>query len=203
MTESQPNTELPTPKEFFTYAIELASLTKDSLIDSQGVRESVRNTLTKFDTANTAIVDRIKEVEESYTPAVVENATIASKAVLSNLKDQCNTLLERLTYRADRVAKGLLLKTAIYTLAVAVGLCLLAWLAMQAIPTLTDIADRRATIQTLQEQIGPLRQQLELKGRLVFSGGQWYARTDNSTPVNICLDPSHPDKCDGPYVPIR
>jgi hypothetical protein len=202
MTESQPNTELPTPKEFFVYAIELASLTKDSLIDSQGVREQVRDTLKNFNTSNNAIVDRIKEVEESYTPAVVENAVIASDAVLTNLGRRSNALLDRLTSRTDRVVGGLLLKTAIATLIVAVGLTGLAWLALQAIPTVTDIADRRATVQALKEQIGTLSQQLEVKGRLVFSNGRWYARYDNN-PVNLCFDPPHPEKCDGPYVAVQ
>lgn len=156
------------------------------------------NTLKDFNTSNSAIVSRIKEVEKSYTPAVVKNAVHDSQAVLSDLKDQINNLFDRLA----RFESGLLLKIALRTLVVAFALTAATWLALQAIPTLSEITDRRATIQTLQEQIGPLRQQLELKGRLVFSGGQWYARTDNSTPVNIC-DPGHPEICGGPYVPVR
>lgn len=202
MIESEPNTRLPTAEEFFTYAIELADLTKKSLLDSQGVREHVRDTLKQFNTSNSAIVNRVKEVEKSYTPVVVENAVIASKAVLTDLKDQSTTLLEQLARRTDRVAMGLLFRTAIFTIVVAAGLSVAAWLALRGIPSLTEITDRRATVQALQEQIGQLSEQLKLKGSLVFSGGRWYARYDNS-PVNLCFDPSHPEKCDGPYVPVR
>jgi len=155
-----------------------------------------------INTSNSAIVNRVKEVEKSYTPVVVENAVIASKAVLTDLKDQSTTLLEHLTRRTDRVAMGLLFRAAIFTLVVAAGLSVAAWLALRGIPSLNDIADRRATIKALQEQIGTLSQQLELKGRLVFSGGRWYARYAGS-PGNICFDASHPEKCDGPYVLVQ
>jgi hypothetical protein len=195
MTESESDKRLPSAEELFTYAIELADLTKKSLLDSQDVREHVRDTLNQFKKSNSAIVNRIKEVEESYTPAVVENAVIASKAVLANLEDQSNALLERLAGRAT----GLFLRMAILAVAVAIALSLGEWLMLRGLPNLSEIAERRATLKALQEQIGQLS---ELKGRLVFSGGRWYARYDNS-PVNLCFDPTHPEKCEGPFLPIR
>ena len=72
---------------------------------------------------------------------------------------------------------------------------------MQFVPSLTEIADRRAELQGLQNQIEAANRRVEaLKDSLIMgTDGRWYVRY--APTMTFCPSPKRSDVC-GPYVPL-
>jgi hypothetical protein len=196
---SEPDTGVPTPQQFFAHVIELADLTKQSLLDTQGVREEIRHTLKDFGEANSVTALQIKGIKESYVPQSVEKALTKARAVLASFERENEATSDKSKKQASLIAKAIFLGAVIWTVLITAGHFLAFWSMMRSVPTLTEIADRQSALQTLKEQMDAANQEMEkLKKRLVLRNGQWYVPNTGES-LTICLDTSRLETC-GPYV---
>jgi len=180
-----------TPSELLAYIIRLARDTREAQNDAQLVRQEVRTALKKFEKEN-------KAIQNSYAPDSVKEAVRAASGVLDRFKDESEGTLTRLTTQADRVSSTLLLRTMMSALATSICLVVACGIAVKIAPNPIEIADRRAELQGLQNQIEAANRRVEaLKDSLILgTDGRWYLRY---APTSTFCPPSKP--C-GPYVPF-
>jgi hypothetical protein len=184
-----------TPEELLAYIIRLARDTGQSQTDSQLVRQEVRTALATFVTENASIAKQTKQIQDSYAPASVQKAVEAAETVLASFEGESKNVIEQLKKWSAWIFWTLLMRTVLWAVITSLCLAFVAWL---AIPNIAVIADRRAELKGLQDQITATKTQVEgLKDRLLFVSGHWYVKYDRT--VTICLDQSRPETC-GPYV---
>jgi uncharacterized protein YlxW (UPF0749 family) len=190
-----------TPEELFAYIIRLARDTREAQKDTQLVRQEVRTALEKFEEKNKSILTKTEAIQNSHAPDAVKNAVRSANAVLDRFKGESDGTLAELTKQADRVSSTVLMRTVIWSLATSICLVVAGGIAVKIAPNPIEIADRRAELQGLQNQIGAANRRVEaLKDHLILgTDGRWYVRYAPTT--TFCPDPNRPEAC-GPYVPL-
>ncbi len=191
-----------TPEELLAYIIKLARDTREAQNDAQLVRQEVRTALKNFEEKNKSILTKTEAIQKSYAPDSVKEAVRAASAVLARFDGESEDLIVKLGKRADRVSRNLLMRTAFWAVVTAACLAFAGWVVVKYVPSLTEIADRRAGLQSLQDQITAESSKLErLKNRLVLgSDGRWYVPYRD--PVKLCGDNNRQETC-ALHVPVE
>ena len=99
-------------------------------------------------------------------------------------------MLDKLRKHADRVSRNVLMRTAFWGVVTSASLAFAGWVVVKYVPSLTEIADRRAGLESLKDQITAESSKLEsLKNRLILgSDGRRYVPYRD--PVKLCVDNS-------------
>jgi uncharacterized protein YlxW (UPF0749 family) len=190
-----------TPGELLAYIIRLARDTREGQKDAQLVRQEVRTALAKFEETMKAVLTKTEAIQKSYAPDSVKEAVRAASGVLDRFKGESEGTLIRLTTQADRVSSTLLLRTMMWALATSICLVVAGGIAVKIAPNPIEIADRRAELQGLQNQIAATNRRVEaLKDSLILgTDGRWYLRYAPTS--TFCPDPKRPEAC-ASYVPF-
>jgi hypothetical protein len=210
MTDENRKGRVPTPEEILVICFELANLAKESLKDAGALRDETRRLHAAIkdssDEAMLKIDEQATELKDRYDPSAVENATDISRKVANEFKQEMDGIRTNMAKDLNAVTNRLALRGTLGT-AVVIALIIGSMLmALKLVPSLDEIQARRSEVQRLSEDINSKGAELNsavenLKSRLVFAEGHYYARLD-STPVSICLDVKRQDTC-GTYVLVR
>jgi hypothetical protein len=128
---------------------------------------------------------------------VVEQVGNRSTAILEKFEDGTSSILAKIRANATKTTRGLLVLTALFSAIGPTVAVLAVWLVLAGLPSVDEIQKRRLEVQSLSVEINDLSAKKEkenaeverLRGRLVFTNGQWYARYDTA-PVSLCVDPN-------------
>ena len=152
--------------------------------------------------AKNSILTKTEAIQKSYAPDLVKEAVRAASAVLARFDAESEDVIDKLGKRADRVSRNLLLRTAFWGVITTASLAFTGWVVVKYVPSLTEIADRRAGLESLKDQITAESGKLEsLKNRLILgSDGRRYVPYRD--PVKLCGDNNRQETC-ALYAPVE
>lgn len=151
------NAELPTPEELFALTAELAGFAQDlakrtALVQTVAVNtiEKLDNLPKKLDGLSSQLSREGADIRNLCASSAVAKTTAAANSAVQDIHSKSATVLTDLRKQLDGTTTALLMRSASFSVGLALGAIVLLVAAWRFIPTLDEVKARRAVTNGIE-----------------------------------------------------